>query len=121
MMRKACVAGLLILLVGMVASSQTNLNLTPRAFETVEGVVYLFDNATGASQTTLVLVLSGAINLAPEDVIVFGGGEVTSITLFGEGTVAAIEVDVVAGGTIQIAFSGDNAALAIKAAWFPIN
>ena len=120
-MRKVFVAGLLVLLVGMVVSSQTSLNLTPRVIETTDGTVYLFDNETGASQTGLVLVLSGGVTLAPSDVTVFGGGEATSINSFAGGAIVVIEIEVVAGGTIQIEFSGDNAAGSISSAWFSRN
>ena len=119
MIRKACIAGLLILLVGMVASSSTSLYLTPRVFTTADGVVYLFDNTTGASQTTLVLLLNGGVSLSPSDFTLFGGGEVASITSSYDGAVAVIELEVDAGGTIQIELSGDNAGGSIRFARFP--
>ena len=117
-MRKACVAGLLILLLGMVAASQTSLNLTPRVFTTADGVVYLFDNETGASQTTLVVVLGGGVILELSDIVAFGGGEATAINQWGGGALTAIDVEVIAGGTVQITLLGDNAAGSISLAWF---
>ncbi|MCK4682736.1 hypothetical protein KAT59_06915 [Candidatus Bipolaricaulota bacterium] len=117
-MRRVCVAGLLILLLGMVAASQTTLNLTPRVLTATDGVVYLFDNETGVSQTTLVLVLGGGVSLEPSDIVVFGGSEVTAINQWGGGALTAINVEVVAGGTVQITLSGDNAAGSISLAWF---
>jgi|GEM_PF-2274758 len=119
MLRKVYIAGLLILLVGMVASSATNLYLSPRVFTTTDSVVYLLDNTTSVSQTTLVLILSEGVSLAPSDFIVIGGGEVTSITSLNGGVVAIIEVAVAAGGTIQVTFSGDNAGGSIRLARFP--
>lgn len=118
MMRKVCVAGLLVLLVGMVASSSTSVYLTPRVFQTTDGVVYLFDNDTGASQTKLVLILSGPVSLAPSDVTVFGGGEATLITSLYGGTAVYIIVEVLAGGTIQVELSGDNVGRRIRYARF---
>lgn len=117
-MRKVYVAGVLILLLGMVAASQTALNLTPRVFTTTDGVVYLFDNGTGVSQTTIVLVLGGGVSLELSDIVVFGGGAATAISQWGGGALTAIDVEVVAGGTVQITLSGDNAAGSISLAWF---
>lgn len=119
-MRRAYVAGLLILLLGMVAVSQTTLNLTPRVFTTTDGVVYLFDNGTDASQTTIVLVLGGGVSLELSDIVVFGGGAATAINQWGGGALTAIDVEVVAGGTVQITLSGDNAAGSISLAWFSL-
>jgi len=110
MMRKVCVAGLLVLLVGMVASSSTIVYLTPRVFQATDGVVYLFDNDTGASQTTFVLNLGNDVRFALSDVTVFGGGEVAAMFPSAGGATVFIIVEVVAGGTIQIEVSGDNAA-----------
>ena len=110
MMRKVCVAGLLVLLVGMVALSSTIVYLSPRIFQATDGVVYLFDNDTGASQTTFVLILGNDVRFALSDVSVFGGGEVASISPSTGGAAVFVEVEVAAGGTIQIEVSGDNAA-----------
>jgi len=119
-MRKVYVAGLLIVLLGVVAVSQTALNLTPRVFTSTDGVVYLFDNGTDASQKTLVLVLGGGVALELSDIVVFGGGEATAIHQWGGGALTAIDVEVVAGGTVQITLSGDNAAGSISLAWFSL-
>ena len=96
-------------------------NLTPRVFPTEDGVVYLFDNETGATQKGLVLVLRGDVNLVPSDITAFGGGAATLITRLGEGAILVIEIEVVAWGTIQINFAGDNAAGSICSAWFSRN
>jgi len=117
-MRKLIIAGLVILLFAMAASSHTSLNLTPRIYTSTDGTVYLFDNETGSSQTTLVLVLAGGIVLKPSDIIVFGGGEVSAITLWGGGALVALDVEVAAGGTVQITLSGGNSDGSIGLAWF---
>jgi len=117
-MRRVCVVSLLILLFGVVAVSQTSLNLTPRVFSVADGAIYLFDNETGVSQTTLVLVLSGGVSLELSDIVVVGGSEATAINQWGGGLLTAIDVEVVAGGTVVIILSGDNAAGSISLSWF---
>ena len=117
-MRKIVVVGLMIVLFGITVFSQTNLNLTPRIYTSPDSTVYLYDNESGASQTTLVLVMSGGVILEPADIIVFGGGEVSAITLWGGGALVALTVEVAAGGSIQVTLSGDNAGGSINLAWF---
>jgi hypothetical protein len=120
MKRFALLLGLLVVVFGIGALAQSTLNLTPRIFSTADGTVYLFDNETGATQTTLVVVPSGGVVLAPSDVVVIGGGPATGISLWGGGRLVAIELEVVAGGTVQITLSGDNAGGAIELAWFSL-
>ena len=121
-MRKGLfIAGLLVVLIGVLAVSQASLNIAPRAIlEMGNGVVYLFDNETGATQSTIVLVFSGSVGLQPTDVLAIGG-DAAVIHLWGGGALVAIDVNVLAGGTVEIALTGDNAGASIEQAWWSQN
>jgi len=121
-MRKGLfIAGLLVVLIGVVAVPQASLNIAPRTILKMgDGVVYLFDNETGATQSTIVLVFSGSVSLQPTDVLAIGG-DAAVIRLWGGGALVAIDVNVLAGGTVEIALTGDNAGGSIEQAWWSQN
>ncbi len=120
-MRKVVtVVALVILMAGVVGLATETRNLTPRVITGPDGVVYLFDNETGEPQSALVVVLGGAITLETSDIVAVGGGDVTGIHLWGGGAMAKIDVEVVAGGTLQITLSGSNASGEIDTAWFAL-
>jgi hypothetical protein len=75
---------------------------TPRTYQTADGVVYLYDNNTGASQSGLIVILLNAGTIDIQDVTAFGGEEVASVVQLGS-RVVRIDVDLVPGGTLQIA------------------
>jgi len=120
-MRKVVyVVALVILMAGVVGLATETRNLTPRVITGPDGVVYLFDNETGETQSALVVVLGGAITLEASDIVAIGGGDVTGIDLWGGGAMAKIDVEVVAGGTLQITLAGSNASGEIDTAWFAL-
>lgn len=118
-MRKAlAVACLAVVVVGILAVSQTSLNIPLRTYVTPDGPVYLVDNATGKLQTMIVFSFSAPVTLTPADIIVLGGGQVSAITPWGSGLLVGITVNVVPGGTVQLSLVGANAKKTVKTAWF---
>jgi hypothetical protein len=110
----------LLLLACVVGLAQTSVE--PRAVG-----VLLFDNETGGTITKLVVMFDKAVTFEAADIIVFGGGAVTTVTVSevvfpsgaGSYSLVKIEVEVVAGGTLQVMLSGDNAgAQVVNAYWF---
>jgi hypothetical protein len=117
--RKAlAVACLAVLVVGVLAASQTSLNTPLRTIVTPNGPVYLVDNTTGKTQTMIVFSFSAAVSLTAADIIVFGGGQVTGIHPWGNGLLVGVTVNVVPGGTVQLSLVGANAKKTVKTAWF---
>jgi Asp/Glu/hydantoin racemase len=117
--RKAlAVACLAVVVVGILAVSQTSLNTPLRTFVTPNGPVYLVDNTTGKLQTMIVFSFSAAVTLTPADIIVLGGGQVSAITPWGNGLLVAVTVDIVPGGTLQLSLVGANAKKTVKTTWF---
>ncbi|MCX6096570.1 MAG: hypothetical protein NT125_07680 [Candidatus Bipolaricaulota bacterium] len=119
MRKRLWAVGLLVVLIGVVGLAQTKLNVTARVIATETGAVYLFDNNTSRAQTTFVLAISTAFTLKVSDVIAFGGGEVKAVRNWGGG-LAAVDIAVAAGGTLQITLVGPKAASAITFAWFSL-
>ena len=120
-MRKAlAVACLAVVVVGILAVSQTSLNIPLRTFVTPNGPVYLVDNNTGMLKTMIVFSFSAAVTLTPADIIVLGGGQVSAITPWGNGLLVAVTVDIVPGGTLQLSLVGANAKKTVKTAWFSL-
>ena len=120
-MRKVvCVVALAILVAGVVGLAAGTRNLTPRVITGADSVVYLFDNETGETQSALVVVLGGAITLEVSDIVAIGGDDATGIHLWGGGAMAKIDVEVVAGGTLQITLAGSNASGEISTAWYAL-
>jgi len=100
----------LALLLGCTGLAQTT--IVPRAFTVADGTVYLLDNGSEAAAVSIGVLFSGSATLTESDIIAFGGGEVSHVTSWGSG--AFIDVEVAAGGTLQIALSGSAK---IVAAW----
>lgn len=123
MRRRFSLLLVLVLLVGVVGLAQTAVE--PRA---VGGGVLLFDNETGGAVTQLVIMFDQVVTLEASDIVAFGGGEVTQVTVsevaFPASGAAAyslvkIQVEVVAGGTLQLTLSGESAdAQVVNAYWF---
>jgi hypothetical protein len=89
--------------------------------------VLLFDNETGGAITKLVVMFDKVVTLEAADIIAFGGGAVTTVTVSevvfpsgaGSYSLVKIEVEVAAGGTLQVTLSGDSAdAQVVNAYWF---
>ena len=118
MRRALAVACLAVVVVGILAASQTSLNIPLRTFVTPNGPVYLVDNTTGKLQTMIVFSFSAAVSLTPADIVVLGGGQVTGIYPWGNGLLVGITVNVVPGGTVQLSLVGANAKKTVKTAWF---
>jgi len=117
MRRVLLVVGLLALVIGVVASGQTKLNVAPKIVPTLTGAVYLFSNDAGAAKAGIVLALASGFTLTKADIIAFGGGEVTAINNWGGGLVE-VDVSVVPGGTLQLFLAGAKATSAISFAWW---
>lgn len=122
MRRKFSLLLVLVLLAGVIGLAETAVE--PRA---VGGGVLLFDNETRGTITKLVVMFDRVITLEASDIIAIGGGEATKVTVseiaFTSGaesySLATIEVEVVAGGTLQVTLSGDSAdAQVVDAYWF---
>jgi len=120
--RKFSLLLVLVLLASVIGLAETAVE--PRA---VGGGVLLFDNETGGTIIKLVVLFDKAITLKASDIIAIGGGEATKVTVseiaFTSGaesySLATIEVEVVAGGTLQVTLSGDSAdAQVVNAYWF---
>jgi hypothetical protein len=116
--RVLVVACLVLVAVGVVALAQTSLNAPLRTVITPSGPVYLVDNMTGVSQSMVVFSFSGAVTLASEDIIVFGGGQVGAIYSWGGGLLVCVIVDVVPQGTVQLSLVGANAKRTLNRVWF---
>ena len=101
------------LLFGGTALAQTA--LVPRAVELASGTMYLLDNNSGVTATSIGILFSGSAALETSDIIAFGGGEVAKIVSWGSGVL--VYVDVVAGGTLQVSLTGDNANVRLLMAW----
>ena len=89
--------------------------------------VWLFDNETGETISELVILFDQVVALESADIVALGGEEATKVTVseiaFTSGaesySLATIEVEVVAGGTLQVTLSGDSAdAQVVNAYWF---
>ena len=103
---------LLLLMLGVVGLAQTT--ATPRV---LGGGVFLFDNSTGATITKLGIIFDKTLTLAKSNVIAFGGGATTLVSV--SHNYAFIDVVLVPGGTLQITLSGDGAdAVVTSAFWF---
>ncbi|MEA1904994.1 MAG: hypothetical protein U9M97_03840 [Candidatus Hadarchaeota archaeon] len=120
MRKKFSLLLVLLLLASVVGLAQTAVE--PRAVG-----VLLFDNETGGTVTRLVVLFDQVITLEASDIIAIGGGEATKVTVseiaFTSGaesySLATIEVEVVAGGTLQVTLSGESAdAQVVNAYWF---
>lgn len=101
------------LLFGGTALAQTP--LVPRTAEVAGGTIYLLDNSSGAAAASIGILFSGSVALEVSDIVAFGGSEVTKIVSWGSGVLAY--VDVVAGGTLQVSLTGDNANATVLMAW----
>ena len=66
------------------------------------------------------VVVNGKDGKQYDDIVAVGGGDVTGIHLWGGGAMAKIDVEVVAGGTLQITLAGSNASGEIDTAWFAL-
>lgn len=122
MRRKFSLLLVLVLLASVIGLAETAVE--PHA---VGGGVLLFDNETRGTITKLVVLFDKVITLGASDIIAIGGGEATKVTVseiaFTSGaesySLATIEVEVVAGGTLQVTLSGDSAdAQVVNAYWF---
>lgn len=122
MRRKFSLLLVLVLLASVIGLAETAVE--PRA---VGGGVLLFDNETRGTITKLVVLFDKVVTLEASDIIAIGGGEATKVTVseiaFTSGaesySLATIEVEVVAGGTLQVTLSGDSAdAQVVNAYWF---
>jgi len=101
------------LLFGGTALAQTA--LVPRTVEVAGGTMYLLDNSSGVAASSIGILFSGSVALEASDIVAFGGSEVTKIVSWGSGVL--VYVDVVAGGTLQVSLTGDNANATILMAW----
>lgn len=122
MRRKFSLLLVLVLLASVIGLAETAVE--PRA---VGGGVLLFDNETRGTITKLVVLFDKVVTLEASDIIAIGGGEATKVTVseiaFTSGaesySLATIEVEVVAGGTLQVTLSGESAdAQVVNAYWF---
>jgi len=120
--RKFSLLLVLVLLASVIGLAETAVE--PRA---VGGGVLLFDNETRGTITKLVVLFDKVVTLEASDIIAIGGGEATKVTVseiaFTSGaesySLATIEVEVVAGGTLQVTLSGESAdAQVVNAYWF---
>ncbi len=78
--------------------------------------VWLFDNETGETISELVILFDQVVALESAGIVALGGGKaeeptVRELPLSGTGSysMAKIEVELVAGGTLQVTLSGDSA------------
>ena len=100
----------LVLLAGIVASAAET--VTPRVYN-----VLLFDNATGADAMKLAIIFDQAVMFDASNIVVFGGGVPHMIAI--TESFAFIDVDVVAGGTLQLVLPPDYAGASVtQAFWF---
>ena len=88
-----------VLAVGVVGLAQ--FAVEPRVVEGPDGMVFLFENETGAAVTELGIVFDQAVALESSDVVAFGGGEAGELDVAGRA--AWIPVEVNPGGTLQVA------------------
>ena len=123
MRKKFSLLLVLVLLAGVVGLAGTAVE--PRA---VGSGVLLFDNETGGTTTKLVILFDQVVTRESIHVVAFGGEKATKVTgreiplsKTGSYCVVKIEVEVVAGGTLQVTLSGDSAddAQVVIAYWFP--
>ena len=112
MRKKFSLLLVLVLLAGVVGLAGTA-RVEPRV---VGSGVWLFDNETGGAITKLVILFDRVITLEASDIIAIGGGEAEEPTVreiplseTGSYSMAKIEVEVVAGGTLQVTLRGDSA------------
>ena len=121
MRKKFSLLLVLVLLAGVIGLAETAVE--PRA---VGGGVWLFDNETGGTTTKLVILFDQVVTLESADIVAIGGEKATKVTVreiplteAGSYCVVTIEVEVVAGGTLQVTLSGDSAdAQVVNAYWF---
>jgi len=106
----AVVISLLWVLVGRAGAP-----VTPRVFDGFNGVLLLFDNEEGADQMGVTITFDSPVTLEPQDVIAFGGGQITEI-IFWETTIW-IAVDAEAGCTLQISLPAGSHASVVSASW----
>jgi len=102
-MRKVCGLAVLALAVTGIAILAMGEDVipTPRTYQTADGVVYLYDNNAGMSQSGLVVIFTDTATIDIQNVTAFGGTAVTSVVQLGSRT-ARIDVSLVPGGTLQI-------------------
>ena len=104
----------LMVLVGLVGLAQTT--VTPRSVG-----VLLFDNETGADVSGLMIIFDKPVTLEASNAIAFGGREVADVTVVTRGSKTyevRIQVEVVAGGTLQIMLPNDCADAQVIAAFW---
>ena len=94
--------------------------VVPRVFEN-QPTLFLYDNETGTQTARLSMVFDRNIVIEKKDVIVFGGGEVTLLSI--SNTFVFIQATVCPGGTLQLildlAHEGNvGATLVGKAYWY---
>lgn len=120
MRRKFSLLLVLVLLASVIGLAETAVE--PRAVG-----VLLFDNETGGAIAKLVVMFDQLVALEVADVVAIGGGEATKVTVSevvlpsvsDSYSLVKIEVEVVAGGTLQVTLSGDSAdAQVVNAYWF---
>ncbi len=87
-----------VLAVGIVGLAQSAVE--PRAVTGPDGMVFLFDNETGAAVAELGSVFDQAVTVESRNVVAFGGGEAGDLDIAGRA--AWIPVEVVSGGTLQV-------------------
>lgn len=99
-----------VVVFGIVGLAQTA--VVPREYG-----VFLFDNESGAAAAKIGIQFDKDVEIAKSDIIAFGGGAVTLISVYK--TYVWIEVEVVSGGTLQVTLRGDSAGAAVgNAYWF---
>jgi len=94
---------LVVLLMAVLAIGAVGLAQTPVTPRAAQGVL-LFDNETGAEVLRLGILFDGPVAICKEDIITFGGEDVTRLVL-GNRT-AWIEAKVLPAGTLQVTYSG---------------
>lgn len=109
----AVLLGIMLLTGVMVAAAEA---VVPIEIESLDQFL-LFDNETGLAASKLSIIFDQSVVLVPSDIIVFGGDAVKGIAI--TETFMFIEVDVVAGGTLQIILPEEYAsAKVLSAFWF---
>ena len=99
---------LVVLAVGVLGSAQTA--VTP---QTAEGVL-LFDNQTGMTVTGISILFEQDIDVEPTNVVVVGGGNVTTLDV--EGRSVWIDVEVEPNGTLSLGLGSEYVGAQIKTA-----
>jgi steroid delta-isomerase-like uncharacterized protein len=94
----------LMLALGAVSSGQTAVQ--PRSVAMPDGMVFLFDNETGASVSGLGIMFDQSVVVDGSSIVAFGGGAAGELDLVGR--LAWIPVEVASGGTLQVGVSGSD-------------